>query len=123
MNIRSLRNLPLLAASLLLMAVIVLFALSGLALDGNWPKFARVSLAALGYIGCLMPFRHRLPPYSIVNFVLAGGVAGFISGLVRPAGSDPLMPLIQPLLGGLVLAPMHWASLRWYSSLRSRILA
>ena len=94
--------------SLMLLGIVVAIALAGLAAAGNWPKVVRVALAAVTYAALLVLVnrrRIRLPA-----FMLSGAVAGFVSGMARPATS--LLLVMASVLGaGLLLAPMHWLAL------------
>ncbi len=100
--------------SLLLLGAIVGCALVGLAIQGNWPKVLRVLLAALAY-GTILGLSLRRAttaggaPYG--NFVVAGAVAGAVSGLVRPT-TTLLLVLAQALSAAFLLASVHWLGVR-----------
>lgn len=98
-------------ASLLLLATVVLVAVAGLAMDGNWPKIARVSTSFVVYCVVLLaaagarrseggrvPFR---------AFALAGGASGIVSGLVRTDVETALV-VAGAIAGALLLGGIHW---------------
>ncbi|HET6637278.1 MAG TPA: hypothetical protein VFH82_00650 [Gemmatimonadota bacterium] len=106
-----------LAASLLLMAAVVVLAIGGLASDGNWPKVARVATSFLTYVVVLLAARGSVRkhlegiPYRI--FALAGGAAGLASGLVRTEVQGFVL-IVGAVAGGLLLGGVHWLGLiRW----------
>jgi hypothetical protein len=115
-----------LLASLALLACVVLIALAGLALDGNWPKVARVSAAAATYVVVLLVLAgrraqaggmHRLPYYP---FALAGALAGIVSGLMQRVPSTRLV-LGVALAAALLLGGLHWMALRSWRGVRARV--
>jgi membrane associated rhomboid family serine protease len=103
-------RVALLRASLGLLALVVLIALTGLALDGNWPKVLRVAGAFAGYAAVLMAsarlsgHRREDGGSPVWPFLMAGATAGAISGLVRPefdALRLAVHTLAAPLLGAV----------------------
>ena len=110
-----------LIASLAVLAFIVVSAIAGLAIEGNWPKIARVVTAFLAYVVVLLAARRgrdaddsRAP---IGMFVLAGAASGLVSGLVREAVQGGVL-LAGVLGGGLLLGGVHWLALRAWQRLR-----
>ena len=111
-----------LEASLLLMAVVVTLAIGGLAIDGNWPKIARVATAFLTYAVVLLAARggrggagERIP---YAGFALAGGACGLVSGLVRAEVQSAVLAA-GVLAGALLLGGIHWLGLRGWRRLHS----
>jgi hypothetical protein len=106
--------------SLIVLGLVVLFALIGLALAGNWPKVLRVGLSALSYAAVLVTGSRILSreqsraaiPYWL--FAIAGAVAGLVSGLVRPT-VQPSVVLVSVLAGAFLLSTVHWAGARRYN--------
>jgi hypothetical protein len=112
--------------SLALLGLIIVLALGGLAYDGNWRKFLRVSLALLTYISVLM-FLTRLatsalkkPALPFWIFAFAAGAAEAASGWLRPDWrlSDTL---VMPLAAALLIGGFHWFVLRTWRPVRRRI--
>jgi hypothetical protein len=108
--------------TLMVLAAIVLFASIGLALDGNWPKLVRVTLAAVAYLGPLAawssyPFPRDTPPWWL--FAGAGGLAGLVSGLLQPVFSLAVI-LMQIAGASLLLGTVHWLALRYGRAVRQR---
>lgn len=99
--------------SVALLGVVVLFALSGLALEGNWPKLLRVGTAFAAYATAIMPGRRHGEPPRLSRFVLAGAAAGLISGLLRPQPMPPLFIAAQTIGAAALLGPAHWLALRF----------
>jgi len=103
--------------SIVLLAVIVLFALGGLALDGNWPKLLRVSLSFVAYASVLLGFaKYRSKDAAdtyvpFAWFALAGAAAGIVSGLVRPVFDWGVL-IVGAIAAGLLLAGIHCLALR-----------
>jgi hypothetical protein len=110
-----------LRASLFLLAVVVLLALGGLAVDGNWPKFVRVAASFGAYMGVLAAVlrlrsgTHGTPPYW--NFALAGAAAGLTSGLVRSEVRADVM-VVGSIAAALLIGGMHWLALRSWRWIR-----
>jgi hypothetical protein len=113
-----------LRASLILLGAVALLAVAGLAMDGNWPKIARVSTSFLTYAvvllaavgarrctGSFAPFRFRA-------FALAGGASGLVSGLVRPDVEADLVGA-GVVAGALLLGGFHWLALIQWRRLHS----
>ena len=111
-----------LEASLLLMGAVVVLAIGGLAVDGNWPKVARVATAFLTYVVVLLAARGAQDgevegiPYRA--FALAGGACGLASGLVRPEVRSAVV-VAGVLAGALLLGGIHWVALRGWRRLHS----
>ena len=107
---------PGLPATLAVLAFVVGIAALGLALDRNWLKLARVLLAAGAYAGVLVTAFRRLASRARVHwrpFAVAGGVAGGVSGVVRP-GIDVRLLLASIKGAALLLGSAHWLALRWW---------
>ena len=106
-----------LVASMALLAVVIVFALVGLATVGNWSKFSRVAAAALTYGAVLLALSRGTASPRPGMFVIAGAAAGAVNGFARPGTSAGLV--VASIAGAvLLLAPLHWAALRS----RTRIL-
>ncbi len=106
--------------SLLVLAGVILFACAGLALDGNWPKLLRVSSAFVSYAGVLTALgARRRTELSLVHFVAAGIVAGFVSGIVRPDLDGALV--VVSIVGGAAFGAAHWLGLTKWRALASAI--
>ena len=111
-----------LIASFLLLGVVVLLALAGLAMDGNWPKVARVSTSFATYTVVLLAAAGARPstetriPFRV--FALAGGASGLVSGLVRPeiAAAGVIAGVVA---GALLLGGVHWLALTQWRRLHS----
>lgn len=111
--------------SLAVLALIIVLALSRIALDENWRKVLRVSLAFLTYNAVLLALVRRVAKLSgrlpFWIFAAAAASAELVSGRLRVdsrASDLALVPLAALLLGGV-----HWLSLRAWRSLRARIEA
>jgi hypothetical protein len=113
-----------------IIALVVVFALVGLATDRNWPKILRVSLAFLAYSGvlfallfALLRFRgHSLSsqrPIPFYWFAFAGAAAGMVSGVVRPQFRLSIL-LAGTLAAAFILGSVHWFALRTWRSMRPR---
>ena len=98
-------------ASLLLLAIVVLLAVAGLAMDGNWPKIARVSTSFVAYCVVLLAAagaeRSEGARVPCRAFALAGGASGLVSGLVR-TDVDIAVVVAGAIAGALLLGGMHW---------------
>ena len=110
--------------SLGILSLVIAFALTGLALDGNWPKVARVAAAYVSYSSVLLIFlrvdRDQTP--RITWFVVAGAIAGLVSGLVRPNINIALIAA-QMIAGAVLLAGAHWVAISRWRTLRQRIVS
>jgi hypothetical protein len=84
-----------------IIALVVVFALVGLATDRNWPKILRVSLAFLAYSGVLF------------------ALLRFRSGVVRPQFRLSIL-LAGTLAAAFILGSVHWFALRTWRSMRPR---
>jgi hypothetical protein len=106
--------------SLFILAAIVLIAVSGLALNGNWPKVLRVSSAAAAYLGVLSLWLRSITPTHPQPwwpFACAGGLAGAISGFLQPSFSYPVL-LTSAAGGAILLGTVHWIAVRHAGGLR-----
>jgi hypothetical protein len=111
------------------LALIIVLALGRIALDGNWQKVLRVSLAFLVYAAALLVLakaRARLTaaasaPLPFWIFALAGAAAELSSGWLRPDWrlSDLLG---MPFAAALLIGGFHWLVLRAWRPLRERIV-
>lgn len=114
-----------LCASLFIITLLVVFALSGLAHDENWRKLLRVSLGFSAYLITLIAAigvyslrgRARLPFWV---FAVAGALAEASSGWLRPSArvtvDVPTMLAAAALIGGV-----HWLALRSWRPVKERI--
>ncbi|MES2521375.1 MAG: hypothetical protein V4617_01665 [Gemmatimonadota bacterium] len=109
--------------SLLFLAVVVALALTGLAFDSNWPKFLRVATAFVGYAVVLLIATRRSARPPLTAFVLAGAVAGLLSGLVRPEPMPMRFVLTLTLAAAALLGPAHFFGLKHAGRLRQRMLS
>lgn len=116
-----------LIASMALIGLIIVLALSQLAWDGNWQKFLRVSVAFFIYASVLLSSvrwvgRAADIAYSFWLFAMAAGTAEIASGWLRPDWklSDTLT---LPLAAALLIGGVHWLALRAWRPLRERISA
>ena len=115
--------------SVALLGLIVAMALGRIALDGNWQKVLRISLAFLIYSTALM-LLVRLAAKAAVErfgmpfclFAVAAGAAELASGWLRPDWrvSDTLF---MPLAAALLIGGFHWLALRTWRPLRQLISA
>ena len=103
-----------LAGSLVILAAVVVLALVGLGLQGNWPKVLRVSLASVTYVTVVvLGLRAQAPTPAALPFLpfaLAGAAAGLVSGLVRPT-IDPGLVVASTVAAAVLLGGFHWFSL------------
>lgn len=101
--------------SLLLLGAVVLLAIAGLSMDGNWPKVARVATAFLTYVVVLLAARGvggeggEGIPFRV--FALAGGASGLVSGLVRTEVQGAVVAA-GAFAGALLIGGIHWLALR-----------
>jgi len=110
--------------SLVLLGLVVGGALVGLGIQGNWPKVLRVLLAALAYgIILWQSVRRSTAPGAAPywNFVLAGAVAGAVSGLARSTTSV-LLVLVQTVGAAFLLASVHWLGVRAWQRQAERMI-
>jgi hypothetical protein len=92
--------------------LVLAIALTGLAMDGNWPKVLRVAGAGGTYLITLLAIgTERAAPVRWRVFFAAGLAAGVVSGLLRPA-VDLAIVATGALGGGLLLGSVHWLALR-----------
>jgi hypothetical protein len=118
-----------LIVSIGLLTGIVMIADVTLAIQGNWPKIIRVTLAAATYIGVLgflLKSMGRLgaPPAKLPLWVffVAGAAAGLASGFVRP-DVDSMVVIASAILTPTLIGSVHWIALQRWSRLRARIVA
>jgi hypothetical protein len=116
-----------LIGSLAVSGVLVALALAGLALQGNWPKVARVLLAWLTYgvllLGSVRGGRNRVVPGDRLPFWmfgLAGAGAGVVSGLMQPTRSAGLV-VLSGLLTATLVGGLHFLVVRGWRGLTGRI--
>jgi hypothetical protein len=111
-----------------LLAVIIILALSRIALDGNWQKVLRVSMAFLIYTAVLLVLARGRARFSAANsrlpfwiFAVAAAAAELSSGWLRPdwRASDVLA---MPVAAALLVGGFHWVVLRAWRPLRERIV-
>ena len=108
--------------SLAAIAFIIALAVIQLALQGNWPKVLRVSVAFLAYSTLLLYLarwtaRASLPFYM---FAIAAGAAELCSGWLRLDWrvSDAVA---MPLVAALLLGGFHWFVLRVWRKPRDTV--
>ena len=100
----------------------MLLASAGLALDGNWPKVARIATSFLTYLVVLLAARGARGdgqegiPFRV--FALAGGASGLVSGLVR-AEVEGAVIAVGVLAGALLLGGIHWLAILGWRRLHS----
>lgn len=101
-----------------MLAGMIVLVLAALLLSGNWPKVIRVGLSSFAYLAILVGVsvvrrsaRSGFEPVPLWPFVLAGAVAGFVSGVARV---DPTLPVVavQTAGAGLLLGGPHWLAVR-----------
>ena len=113
-----------LVISLSVLALVIAFAIAGLAIDGNWPKILRVGAGFLTYccvlLGILRVDRESRPRFTW--FAVAGALAGMVSGLVRPEIHITTV-LVQAIAGAVLIAGAHWLALLHWRRIRERILS
>ena len=101
--------------SLLLLGAVVILALAGLAIEGNWPKVARVATAFLTYTVVLLvargPWRGGGEDVPFRDFAAAGAGCGLVSGLVREEVHAAVV-IAGTLAGSLLLGGLHYLALR-----------
>ena len=97
------------------------------AVQGNWPKIFRVTLAAAAYIGVLgfllkSMGRFGAPParLPVWVFLVAGALAGLVSGMVRPALPSSVL-LISTMLTPTLLGAFHWIALQRWAWVKARM--
>ncbi|HEY0321309.1 MAG TPA: hypothetical protein VGC66_10165 [Pyrinomonadaceae bacterium] len=114
--------------SLCLLALLVAFALAGLAWDENWRKLLRVLtgfsayvivlLSALGVCRLILKRRASIP---FRAFALAGAMAEVSSGWLRPTAVTPV-DLLTAIAAAFLIGGAHWLALRAWRPLRKRIV-
>lgn len=111
-----------LIASLLLLGAVVLLGIAGLAMDGNWPKVARVSTSFLTYVVVLLAVagarRSTEAGIPFRAFALGGGASGLASGLVRPDVESAVVAA-GIFAGAFLLGGFHWLALTQWRRLHS----
>lgn len=115
-------------ASLCLLALLVAFALAGLAWDENWRKLLRVLTGFSAYVivllsalvACRLKWKRgaSLPFWA---FALAGALAEVSSGWLRPTARTPF-DLLTALAAAFLIGGAHWLALRAWRPLRERIV-
>ena len=110
--------------SLAILTAVVLLALTGLAVDGNWPKLERVSASFIAYVGTFLVARRfddssrDIPKFWV--FAVAGCIAGIVSGLVRDEIRAPGL-IVGAIAAALLLGGLHWLALGFWRRLRSAL--
>ncbi len=114
--------------SLIFMSLLVAFVLSGLALDANWRKLARVGLGfstylfvLLSLVGGLRLFEKRRAPIPFPVFALSAAAAELASGWLRPTARSTV-DFAVALAAALLIGGTHWLALRTWRPLRTRIV-
>jgi hypothetical protein len=112
--------------SLAILTTVVLLALTGLAIDDNWPKVQRVSASFVAYVGTfVIGRRFGHPSRSVPSFwvfALAGCVGGIVSGLVREE-IETYTVVAGAFAAGFLLGGMHWFALKFWRQLRSALIS
>ncbi len=108
---------------------IVMIADIVLAIQGNFPKIIRVTLAAASYVavlGFLLKSMGRFgaPPSRLPLwvFLAAGAAAGLVSSLVRTEFFSVVF-ILSSVMTPTLIGAVHWIGLQRYAWLRSRITA
>ena len=116
-----------LIVSIGLLTAMIMIADVTLALQGNWPKILRITLAAATYVAVLgatlrITGRFGAPParLPVWPFLVAGAAGGLVSGVVRPDLSAPVV-IASAVLTPTLLGSFHWIALQRWSWIRSRI--
>lgn len=113
--------------SLILMSLLGAFALSGLALDANWRKLARVSLGFSTYLCALLSLVRGLKlfekgrahiPFPV--FAVAAAAAEMASGWLRPTARSTV-DFAVALAAALLIGGAHWLALRTWRPLRKKV--
>jgi hypothetical protein len=111
-------------ASLTVLGLVVAVAAAILAWDHHWAPLARVALTFLAYVVTLVgglkvkgTWRAAEPPPPLAYFVLAGVVAGCLSGLL---GLHHPLFLMANTASGIVFGGAHWLAIRqsWRAMMR-----
>jgi high-affinity Fe2+/Pb2+ permease len=115
-------------ASLCLLALLVAFALAGLAWDENWRKLLRVLTGFSAYIivmlSALGAYRLKWKQCGSIpfwTFALAGAMAEVSSGWLRPTARTRV-DLLTAIAAAFLIGGTHWLALRAWRPLRERIL-
>jgi hypothetical protein len=118
-----------LIVSMGVLGFIIALAVSRLALEGNWQKVLRVSLAFLTYSAVLLSLAGYVHKFSVANirlpfwvFAVAAGAAEVASGWLRPDWrlSDTVT---LPLAAAVLIGGSHWLALTAWRPLRERIVS
>lgn len=106
--------------SIAVLGAIGIFAVVGLAMEGNWSKAQRVTIAIAVYSCILLLVCGRRERISVLWFLFAAGSAEIASGWLRPdaTGSIELRMVAAAGLLGFV----HWLGLRASEGLRKQLL-
>lgn len=117
-----------LVASLCILTLIITLALCRIALDANWIKCVRVSLAFVIYVGVLLVLLRTFvrvvgvaAQLSFWPFAFAAAVAELASGWLRTGAHFSSTTLEMALAAGLLIGGLHCLSLRSWRLLRNRI--
>ena len=110
-----------------LLTAIIMIADVSLAIQGNWPRIVRVTLAAATYVGVLgfvlkSMGRFGASPAKLPLwvFLAAGAAAGLVSGVARPELPSSVV-LVSIMLTPTLLGAFHWVALQRWSWVRARI--
>jgi thiol:disulfide interchange protein len=111
-----------------LLALIIVLALGRIALDSNWQKVLRVSLAFLVYVTVLFllariiraRFSAESAPLPFWIFAVSAMAAELSSGWLRPDWRVSDL-LAMPVAAALLVGGFHWMVLRAWRPLRERI--
>jgi hypothetical protein len=111
-----------------LLALIILLALGRIALDGNWQKVVRVSLAFIVYATALLVLARARARFFTASaslpfwiFAVAGALAELSSGWLRPDWRVSDL-VAMPFAAALLVGGFHWLVLRAWRPLRERIV-
>jgi hypothetical protein len=115
--------------SVVLLTLLPLTATIGLVLDSNWSKALRVGLSVASYlivlVGGVAIDRRRPEPSGAPAawvFIMAGGVAGLVSGTARPDASIRLA-LVQTGGAAMLLGGFHWWAIRMWRRAYDRLVS
>jgi hypothetical protein len=115
--------------SLLVLALLIGFALSGLAWDENWRKLVRVLIGFSAYVVVLLAAvgaysymrKQRRVSLPFRAFALSGAAAEISSGWLRP-NAQASVDLWTALAAALLIGGVHWLALRAARSLHERLV-
>jgi hypothetical protein len=113
--------------SVALLTAVIMIADVTLAIQGNFPKIVRITIAAATYVAVLGSIlkvlgRFPAPPprLPLWPFLAAGLAGGLVSGLVR-SDVDLSVPMASSVLTPPLLGTVHWVALQRWGWLRQRI--